>query len=154
MRRAFADGSPWRIGELLAGALADPEFYFDALAQVRMDSWSTGRVALVGDAAWCASPASGAGAELALVGAYRLAGELAAAGGDHRLAFSRYHAGHRGLVRAKQQIGFNVRLMVPRTTFGRRVRDTVARLPLFPALGAVERLLQTGNRRTLPDYQV
>ncbi|MFD8216254.1 FAD-dependent monooxygenase [Streptomyces sp. NPDC059697] len=38
------------------------------------DSWSSGRAVLVGDAAWCASPASGAGAELALVGAYRLAG--------------------------------------------------------------------------------
>jgi 2-polyprenyl-6-methoxyphenol hydroxylase-like FAD-dependent oxidoreductase len=69
--------------------MADPNFYFDALSQVHMDSWSAGRVALVGDAAWCASSASGVGAELALLGAYRLAGELAAAGGEHRSAFRR-----------------------------------------------------------------
>jgi 2-polyprenyl-6-methoxyphenol hydroxylase-like FAD-dependent oxidoreductase len=67
-----------------------------------MPAWSAGRVTLGGDAAWCASPASGAGAELALVGAYRLAGELAAAGGDHRVAFARYHAGHRELVAKRQ----------------------------------------------------
>jgi 2-polyprenyl-6-methoxyphenol hydroxylase-like FAD-dependent oxidoreductase len=71
---AFAGESSWKIKELLAGTLADPDFYFDAVSQVHMDSWFSGRVALVGDAAWCASPASGAGAELALTGAYRLAG--------------------------------------------------------------------------------
>ncbi|WP_327089880.1 FAD-dependent monooxygenase [Nonomuraea sp. NBC_01738] len=133
---AFAERTAWRTGDLLDAALADPEFYFDALAQVRMDSWSAGRVALVGDAAWCASPASGAGAELALVGAYRLAGELAAAGGDHRLAFPRYDAAHRPLVGRKQRIGLNVRLMVPRTEGGRCVRDALARLPLMKMRGA------------------
>lgn len=151
VRQAFADGA-WRTGELLATALDDPDFYFDALAQVRMDSWSTGRVALLGDAAWCASPASGAGAELALVGAYRLAGELAAAGGDHRLAFARYHAGLRPLVRQRQQIGLNLRVMVPRTAGGRRVRDAFARLPLARPLGTLERLGRAGNRRALPEY--
>lgn len=56
---AFADQTSRRTGELLDVALADPDFYFDACAQVHMPSWSTGRVALVGDAAWCPSPASG-----------------------------------------------------------------------------------------------
>jgi len=152
VREAFADQSPWRIRELLAAAMADPDFYFDALAQVSMPSWSAGRVALAGDAAWCASPASGAGAELALVGAYRLAGELAAAGGDHRIAFPRYDAGVRPLVKKKQQIGPNVRLIVPKTAAGRRVRDGLARLPLLPALGAAERLAQSRAVRTLPEY--
>jgi 2-polyprenyl-6-methoxyphenol hydroxylase-like FAD-dependent oxidoreductase len=109
-------------------------------------------VALVGDAAHCASPASGAGAELALVGAYRLAGELAAAGGDHRVAFPRYQHDHAALVRAKQQIGPNVRLMVPRTAAGIRVRDTLARLPVLRALGAVERLGRARRTPVLPSY--
>ncbi|GAA2292065.1 FAD-dependent monooxygenase [Nonomuraea roseoviolacea subsp. roseoviolacea] len=148
----FGGDSSWRTRELLDAALADPDFYFDALGQVRMDSWSDGRVALVGDAAWCASPASGAGAELALVGAYRLAGELAAAGGDHRVAFARYDAAHRPLVDRKQQIGPNVRLMVPKTEGGRCVRDVVARLPLMKAVGAVERRMQARNARPLPEY--
>ncbi|MCU1641455.1 MAG: hypothetical protein JWN03_1730 [Nocardia sp.] len=100
----------------------------DALSQVHMDSWSSGRVALLGDAAWCASPASGAGAELAVVGASRLANELAAAAGNYGPAFARYRAGLRTLVWKKQQICVNVRLMVPRTTVGRQVRNTVARL--------------------------
>lgn len=150
---AFAD-QPWQPARgLLTEALADPDFYFDALAQVRMDSWSTGRIALVGDAAWCASPASGAGAELAVVGAYRLAGELAAAGGDHRVAFARYDAVHRPLVDRKQQIGTNVRLMVPKTDGGRCLRDALVRLPLMKAAGAVERHVRARTARSLPDYR-
>ncbi|NGN64140.1 FAD-dependent oxidoreductase [Streptomyces sp. A7024] len=148
----FADDTSWRTRELLESALADPEFYFDALGQVRMDSWSSGRVSLVGDAAWCASPASGAGAELALVGAYRLAGELAAAGGDHRVAFARYDAALRPLVDKKQQIGPNARVMIPKTAGGRWLRDLFARLQLMKALGAVERRSRAKGLRLLPDY--
>ncbi|SKC81071.1 FAD-dependent monooxygenase [Krasilnikoviella flava] len=151
LREAFADETGWRVPRLLEAALADTDLYFDALAQVRMGSWSNGRVVLVGDAAWCASPASGSGAELALVGAYRLAGELARAGGEHRTAFARYDAGQRSLVRSKQQIGPNVSLMVPRTTTGRSLRDALARLPILGPLGALERLLQ-GRARPLPTY--
>ena len=147
----FADESSWRTKELLASALTDPDFYFDAVSQVHMESWSTDRVALVGDAAHCASPASGAGAELALVGAYRLAGELAAAEGDHQVAFPRYQDSHRALVRAKQRIGPNVRLMVPKTVTGRRLRDAFARLPLMRALGAVERLTRA-RKSVLPEF--
>lgn len=149
---AFAGETSWRIKDLLAAALTDPEFYFDSLSQVRMTSWSTGRIALVGDAAWCASPASGAGAELALVGAYRLAGELAAAAGDHRVAFPRYHDSHRELVARKQQIGPNVRLMVPKTAGGRWIRDTLARGPLLRTASTIERLLQPKTAPALPEY--
>ncbi len=149
---AFADRASWRIGQLLDTALADPDFYFDALSQVRMDSWSTGRVALVGDAAWCASPASGAGAELALVGAYRLAGELAAANGDHRIAFARYHHSHRALVDRKHRIDTNVRLMAPRTAAGMRVRNALTRLPVLSAMGALARLVPARIPGRLPQY--
>src|SRR5262249_13840464 len=131
---------------------ADPDFYFDALSQVHMDSWFAGRVALVGDAAWCASPASGAGAELALVGAYRLAGELAAAGGDHQIAVPRYHDSHRRLHREKQKIGPNVRLRVPKPAAGRRVRNASARLPITRVMGAVERLMPAKRPPALPEY--
>jgi 2-polyprenyl-6-methoxyphenol hydroxylase-like FAD-dependent oxidoreductase len=152
VREAFASETSWRIKELLAAAQADPDFYFDALSQVHMDSWFAGRVALVGDAAWCASPASGAGAELALVGAYRLAGELAAADGNHQIAFPRYQDSHRALVREKQKIGTNVRLMVPKTAAGRRVRNAFARLPITRVMGAVERLMPAKRPPALPEY--
>ncbi|MEV8632899.1 FAD-dependent monooxygenase [Streptosporangium sp. NPDC051023] len=152
IRAAFAGEPSWRIRDLLETALADPDFYFDALSQVRMRSWSTGRIALVGDAAYCASPASGAGAELALVGAYRLAGEIAAAYGDYELAFRRYEEGHRTLVERKQQIGANLRLMVPKTRTGRWVRDALVRLPLMRIMAAAEGFTQGKNRTSLPSY--
>ena len=54
-----------------------PAFYFDSITQLRMDTWSRGRVTLVGDAGYCPGPAVGGSTSLAVVGAYILAGELA-----------------------------------------------------------------------------
>lgn len=122
LKENFADETSWRAPELLDGALADPDLYFDALSQVRMPSWSAGRVALVGDAAYCASPASGAGAELALTGAYLLATELAA--GDHREAFRRYEEQQRELVDTKLEIGDNLGMMAPETQDDIQARNT------------------------------
>jgi 2-polyprenyl-6-methoxyphenol hydroxylase-like FAD-dependent oxidoreductase len=51
---------------------------------------------LLGDAAF--GGPMGMGTSMALVGAYVLAGELAAAGGDHRVAFPRYDAEMRAYV--------------------------------------------------------
>lgn len=143
----FANESAWHVRELLNSALGDPELYFDSLAQVHMRSWSRGRVALVGDAAYCASPASGAGAELAIVGAYRLAHELAAADGAHELAFDRYLKSHRALVDRKQQIGPNLRLMVPKSRIGMAVRNTITRLPLLESLAGMERIMAPAPAR-------
>lgn len=67
-----------------------PAFYFDSITQLRMDTWSRGRVTLVGDAGYCPGPAVGGSTTLAVVGAYVLAGELARAGGDHERAFPAY----------------------------------------------------------------
>ncbi|HKV19641.1 MAG TPA: FAD-dependent monooxygenase [Mycobacterium sp.] len=71
-------GAGWQCDALLAAAQEADDFYFDSFLQVRMPSWISGRVALVGDAGYCASPLSGMGTSLALVGAYLLAGELGA----------------------------------------------------------------------------
>jgi 2-polyprenyl-6-methoxyphenol hydroxylase-like FAD-dependent oxidoreductase len=70
------DGAGWQCDRLLAAAQTSDDFYFDAFVQVHMPSISEGRVTLVGDAGYCASPLSGMGTSLALVGAYVLAGEL------------------------------------------------------------------------------
>ncbi|GAB2540197.1 FAD-dependent monooxygenase [Nocardia heshunensis] len=110
-RRILADafaGEGWEAPRLLAALPDAPDFYFDAMAQIRMDSWSKGRVALVGDAGYCASPLSGQGADLSLVGAYVLAGELAAAAGDHTVAFARYEYEMRPMVDACQQFARGV----------------------------------------------
>ncbi|WP_433791132.1 FAD-dependent monooxygenase [Actinoplanes sp. CA-252034] len=80
VRQAF-DGQGWRVGDFLSAMDAAPDFYFDAMSQVELPSWSSGRVALLGDAAHCPAPASGQGTSLALVGAYVLGKHLGAPGG-------------------------------------------------------------------------
>jgi 2-polyprenyl-6-methoxyphenol hydroxylase-like FAD-dependent oxidoreductase len=69
-------GAGWQCDALLSAAQSAEDFYFDAFVQVHMPTISEGRVTLAGDAGYCASPLSGMGTSLALVGAYVLAGEL------------------------------------------------------------------------------
>ena len=69
----------WQTPRLLRAMREADDFYFDAMAQVRMPYSSTGRVTLVGDAAYCPSALSGQGTSLALVGGYLLADALATA---------------------------------------------------------------------------
>ncbi|WP_405162863.1 FAD-dependent monooxygenase [Nocardia sp. NBC_01499] len=66
----------WQTERFLDGMETTESFYSQEVLQVRTDTWSKGRVALVGDAAHCASPYSGMGVSGALVGAYILAGEI------------------------------------------------------------------------------
>jgi len=82
-------GMGWRVPQLMAAMRQAPDFYFDTVSQVHLDRWWAGRVALIGDAA-CAAGPGGNGTGNAVVAAYVLAGELAAAGGDNRTAFERY----------------------------------------------------------------
>lgn len=88
------------IPRLLDAMGQAPDFYFDAMAQVRMPSWHTGRVALLGDAGYCPSPLSGQGTSLALVGAY----VLAAAGDDHQAGFAAYDRRMRPFVELNQAL--------------------------------------------------
>src|SRR6266487_2080661 len=98
-------GFGWLTPRILAHLDDTPDFYLDQVAQVVMDRWSRGRVGLIGDAAFCSSPMSGGGTGLALVGAYLLAGELAAAGWDPTAGFAGYQRGMRSFVEANQEIG-------------------------------------------------
>ncbi|SER99740.1 FAD-dependent monooxygenase [Lentzea albida] len=103
--REHAAGLGWLAPRILAHADDAPDFYLDQVAQVVMDRWSDGRVALIGDAAFSPSPMSGQGTGLALVGAYVLAGELAAAGWDPEKGFAAYEARMRPMVEASQEVG-------------------------------------------------
>lgn len=98
-------GFGWLTPRILAHLDDTPDFYLDQVAQVVMDRWSSGRVGLLGDAAFSSSPMSGGGTGLALVGAYLLAGELAAAGWDPEAGFAGYEARMRSFVEANQEIG-------------------------------------------------
>ena len=104
VKEAFA-GLGWEVPRLLESIDAADDFYLDSLSQVDLPRWSAGRVALIGDAAHCPSPASGQGTSLALVGAYVLAGELAAARGDHAVAFDAYETAMRPYVAKNLTLG-------------------------------------------------
>ncbi|WP_228542103.1 FAD-dependent monooxygenase [Nocardia sp. XZ_19_369] len=104
LRAQMADFG-WLTPDILAHLDDTPDFYLDQVAQVVMDRWSNGRVGLLGDAAFSSSPMSGAGTGLALVGAYLLAGELAAAGWDPETGFAAYEKQMRSFVEANQEIG-------------------------------------------------
>ncbi|MBB5075240.1 FAD-dependent monooxygenase [Nonomuraea endophytica] len=89
----------WVTPKLLEAMWAAGDFYFDVMAQIHLPEWHRGRVALVGDAAFCASPKSGQGTSLAMVGAYVLAEEMAAGGG-----FGRYQERMREYVELNQAL--------------------------------------------------
>ncbi|WP_431899397.1 FAD-dependent monooxygenase [Nonomuraea sp. bgisy101] len=91
----------WEAPRLLEAMWKSTDFYFDAMAQIKMDRWSQGRVALVGDAGYCASPMSGQGTSLAMVGAYVLAEEL---GRSVDGGFDRYEQRMRGFVELNQAL--------------------------------------------------
>ncbi|MEO3875743.1 FAD-dependent monooxygenase [Nonomuraea sp. B12E4] len=95
-------GARWEVPRLLKAMWDAPDFYFDSMAQVRMERWSAGRVTLLGDAGYCASPLSGQGTSLALVGAYVLAAELARSG--HETAFAAYEERMRPWVELNQAL--------------------------------------------------
>ena len=99
VERRMADEG-WVRPQLLELMRNAPDFYFDEMSQIVMDHWSIGRVALVGDAAYCCSPLSGQGTSVALLGAYILAGELKSASHDgwvdHGLAFTNYFRAFHG----------------------------------------------------------
>ena len=70
-------GTGWRTAEFLEAARTAPDFALDTYDQIHVpDGWSDGRVVLIGDAAWCASPPSGLGTALGLRGAAELARAL------------------------------------------------------------------------------
>ncbi|GAA3432425.1 FAD-dependent monooxygenase [Kutzneria kofuensis] len=128
----------WIAPQLLAAMPASPDFYFDGMSVVEMERWSTGRVALVGDAAYGPSPASGQGTSLALVGAYVLACELAAADGDHEAAFAAYEERMRHFVTVNQKQASNIKRMVAGSRFTLWLNRTMMRLmPYLPGTAKI-----------------
>ncbi len=144
-------GFGWETARILAHLDDAPDFYLDQVAQVVMDHWSDGRVGLIGDAAFSASPMSGAGTGLALVGAYLLAGELAAADWDPKAGFAGYEARMRTYVEDNQEIG---RLHVQMLTAPDPGADPGAQPSPEPDMEALTALVERAvGGPELPDYE-
>ena len=80
------------------------QFYYNELAQIHMARWSRGRVVLAGDAAHCASPFTGQGTSLAIVGALILAYELSRRLEQPSEAFAAYEEHMRPYVAINQSL--------------------------------------------------
>ncbi|MGW7681182.1 FAD-dependent monooxygenase [Kribbella sp. NPDC054772] len=148
-------GLGWEVPTLLDGMRTAPDFYFDSISQIKLDSYSCGRVALCGDAGYCASPLSGMGTSLAIVGAYVLAGELHAAGGDHARAFAAYDDRMRGFVAACQKQAVDGAMwFIPASRWFMKLRNLTFRLmPYLPWRNMIRDMsLKVGNAIELPEY--
>ena len=145
----------WEVPRLLEFMETAPDFYFDSVSQVKMKRWSSGRSVLLGDAAYCASPLSGMGTGMAVVGAYVLAGELAEAEGDYALAFERYESLMREFVEKCQGIADGgTDWFVPRTRFRLWLSNQMWKiLPYTPWKNMmIEVPVKIGNSICLKDY--
>jgi 2-polyprenyl-6-methoxyphenol hydroxylase-like FAD-dependent oxidoreductase len=135
----------WRAPELVSAYLDHPAPFLDPLTTVRMPSWSSGRVVLLGDAA-AATGLLGDGSSMAMAGAYALAEELASNCGDHVRGFAAYESRLRREVRPRQRrVGLVSRFMVPSTRTGLVVRNTMGL-----AIGQTNRMTsrEPANRKT------
>ena len=155
LAQAFADVG-WRTPAMLDAMRTAPDFYFDTICQVHVEKWARGRVALLGDAGYCASPLAGLGTSAALVGAYVLAGELAATPDDHEAAYTRYQDVMRDYVKQCQQLppggvqGFapQGRLMLKLRVLSMRMMN---HWPMRPMLA---KQFGKADAITLPQYEV
>jgi 2-polyprenyl-6-methoxyphenol hydroxylase-like FAD-dependent oxidoreductase len=153
-------GEGWEVPRLLQAMPDATDFYLDSVAQVRMSSWATNRIVLVGDAGYSPSPLSGQGSSLAIVGAYTLASELRDANGDHRLAFARYEQRMREFVKRNQQLANgNAKRFTPTSRRQIWLQNQGMRvLPYMPGKNQILKLATRGvkeaaNAVTLPTSQ-
>ena len=154
LRAAFA-GAGWETPRILDGfAAPGSDFYLDRVAQIHAPAWSRGRIALLGDAAYCASPISGMGTSLSLTGAYILAGELA--GADHLAALRSYETLMRPYIDRAQKLPLGApRLANPKSHLGVQIFGAFLRLAATrPVRAAAARLFTPpADEITLPDYR-
>jgi 2-polyprenyl-6-methoxyphenol hydroxylase-like FAD-dependent oxidoreductase len=153
LRRHYADAG-WESARVLAGMDESTDFYFESIGRMYLQQWSRGRIAVLGDAAYCPSPLSGMGTSLALVGAYVLAGELSRRP-DHGTAFAEYERIMRPYVKQAQNVPWIApRLASPRTRTGIRVLNAVMGLATSPRLAGLASHVTNppADRIDLPTY--
>jgi len=151
-------GTGWESDRIIEGINRSKDFYFERVSQVKASRWSNGRVVITGDAAWCATPIAGKGTDLAMAGAYILAGELFKAD-DIEQAFRSYEDRMRPYVEKSQQLPPGIPWMVyPTTKFGVFVLNKLVRMVgSKPVKWLIEKL--SGDKKepkkeiVLPNYR-
>ncbi len=148
------DGVGWRVPAMLESMWTADDFYFDTIGQVRVEQWWRGRVALIGDAGYCASPLTGLGTSTSIVGAYVLAGELAATPRDHEGAFGRYQDAMRAYVTEAQKLPpGGVKGYLPQSRLMIAMRNLSMRMMTrWPMRDLIAKQFQKADAITLKDY--
>lgn len=152
LRDSFGD-MQWEVPGILDRLDEVEDFYFDRVSQIRLDRWTNGRVALLGDAAACVSLLAGEGTGLAMAEAYVLAGELRNAVDNHTQAFKSYEAKLRPFLLKKQESALKFAgFFAPKTKTGMALRDLATNLCNIPFLAnlLVGRALR--DDFVLPEY--
>jgi 2-polyprenyl-6-methoxyphenol hydroxylase-like FAD-dependent oxidoreductase len=153
LRQRFGNGG-WESQRILDELNRVDEIYFDRVSQIVMDRWSCGRVALLGDAAFCISLLGGQGSALAMTSAYVLAGELAASEGHYDVAFRSYEDLLRPYIAVKQTsaerfAGF----FAPTTRLGLLLRKYAIRAFRFQGLAKAMIGRDIADTLKLPAYR-
>ncbi|WP_406408619.1 FAD-dependent monooxygenase [Streptomyces halstedii] len=100
LRAVFDDMGHPAVRHVLDALSATSDYLFDSVHQVKVKRWSTGRVLLTGDAAWCLNLFSGMGATAALRGGAELGRALRAHPDDLDAALATWEAGLRPFITA------------------------------------------------------
>jgi 2-polyprenyl-6-methoxyphenol hydroxylase-like FAD-dependent oxidoreductase len=151
LRAQYGD-SDWECSRILDELDNTQELYFDSVSQIQMPAWSRGRIALIGDAAFCVSLLAGQGSALAMVSAYVLAGELAS-GRRYQDAFASYEAFLRSFIDIKQRGARRFAgAFAPKTHFGLWFRNQVMNAFAIPGLAKLAVGREVTDKLRLPDY--
>jgi 2-polyprenyl-6-methoxyphenol hydroxylase-like FAD-dependent oxidoreductase len=146
-------GSGWECPKILDCLGPCEDLYMDRVSQIQMASWTNGRIALVGDAAFCVSLLAGQGSALAMVGAYILAGELKRANGNHEHAFACYMDRLRSFIVAKQKSAVNfASFFAPRSRLGMFLGNQLTKLMAIPFVTEFAIGREIRDRLELPEY--
>jgi 2-polyprenyl-6-methoxyphenol hydroxylase-like FAD-dependent oxidoreductase len=149
--RVRAAYGPQPTGRLLGEALdaldATDAFLFDSVEQPRMDTWSHGRVVLVGDSAWCPSLFAAMGISAGLAGADLLGTMLHRHAGDIRGALHAWEAQLRPHMSYYQANGVEQRyFFTPGNQRQIALRPLLARGLQLPVIGTGLRSLRSNSR--------
>jgi 2-polyprenyl-6-methoxyphenol hydroxylase-like FAD-dependent oxidoreductase len=146
-------GKAWECPQILDALDHTDDLYFDRVSQIHMPRWSRGRIALVGDAAYCVSLVAGQGSALALTGAYVLAGELAQSSGRYVEGFANYETVLRAFIESKQGAAERFAgAFAPKTRWGLLLRNQVIRAAAIPGIARFAFGSDIIDKLRLPDY--
>ncbi|KUG60095.1 FAD-dependent monooxygenase [Kocuria sp. CPCC 205292] len=135
--RAVHGSLGWIAPRALAACPAADRLYYDAVTQIEVPRWSSGRAVLLGDSGQAVSLLGGQGASLGIAGAWLLAERLArAASVDEALAD--WERAWRPVVAEKQRVARGgAQWFLPSSRARRQARRLALRLAALPGLDSV-----------------